>query len=375
MAGISKNTVTLTVAGKTYAGWEDVSITRGIEQASGGFELTVSNRWPGQGHPWRIREGDACTLAIGDDPLVTGYVDEVESTLDERAHGVRISGRDRSADLIDCSAIHKPDQWSGIALDRLATILAAPFGVTVSVEADVGAPIPTAKLQHGETAWEAIERFARMRALLVVSDGRGGLVLTRAGKGRQATDAIVEGQNAKALSLRASGAERFSEYLVKGQRSAATDEDDDAARRVSGRAVDRGISRYRPMLVLAEGQSDGASAADRAAWEASVRAGRATRGTARLAGWRQSDGALWPLNGLVMVTSPQLDLNDELLIAEVRNSISDHEGSITELSLARADAYRVLREVAKGKGIGATASLPDNTQLIVGSDYLGGGGK
>lgn len=372
MAGISSNAVTLTVSGRTYAGWEDVAVRRSIEQASGGFELTVSNRWPGQGQPWRIREGDACTLAIGDDVLITGYVDEVESTMDERAHGVRVSGRDRASDLIDCSAIHKPDQWSGITLDRLAAILAAPFGVSVSLETDVGAPIPTAKLQQGETAWEAIERFARMRALLAISDGRGGLVLTRAGKGPSATDAIVEGRNVKGLSLRASAAERFSEYVVKGQRSAAADEDDDAARRVSGRVVDRGVSRYRPMLVLAEGQSDGASAADRAAWEASVRAGRATRGTARLAGWRQSDGSLWPLNGLVKVTSPQLDLDDELLIAEVVNQINVHEGSITELSLARADAYRVLREVPKGKGVGAAASLPDTTQLIVGADYLGG---
>lgn len=367
------NQVTLKVGGTAYAGWTELSVSRGIEQAAGGFEIAVTNRWAGQAKPVPIKAGDECALVVGADTLITGYVDEVEASLEESNHAIRITGRDRAADLIDCSAIHSPDQWTAIKLDRLAGILAQPFGVAVTAETDVGAPLPTVKLQQGETAWEAIERHARMRALLVISDGHGGLLLTRAGHGLKAKDALVEGDNLKAVSITASIAERFSDYAVKGQRSAASDDDDDAARRVSGKAKDEGVARYRPLLVLAEGESDGISAADRAAWEAAVRAGRATRVSATLGGWRQSDGALWPLNGLVRVKSPLLDIDTELLIAEIKLTLNATRGSTAELSLARADAYRVLPTVAKGKGTGVAGSLPDNTQLVIGGDFLSGG--
>jgi len=58
-----------------------------------------------------------------------------------------------------------------------------------------------------------------MRAVLPVSDGQGGLLLTAAGKGGRAYSALVEGENIKHINRVKSQKDRFSQYVVKGQQS------------------------------------------------------------------------------------------------------------------------------------------------------------
>ena len=67
---------------------------------------------------------------------------------------------------------------------EVARELAAPFGIQVRADVDVGEPLLKVALNPGQRAWELIEELCRYRALLPVSDGRGGLVLTRAGRAR-----------------------------------------------------------------------------------------------------------------------------------------------------------------------------------------------
>ena len=121
--------------------------------------------------------------------VITGYVDDVSPAYSATGHDVTVDGRDATSqgDLVDCSAIHQPGEWrvSG-TLEAIVTILAKPFGIPVKAECDTGTAFRKFRIEEGETAFEAIERACRMRAVLAAGDGKGGLRIIRAGSGRAA---------------------------------------------------------------------------------------------------------------------------------------------------------------------------------------------
>lgn len=366
-----QDTLALYVGGKIYGGWKDMQVNASIETISGEFDLGYFYSWSGQNTAWAIREDDACEVRIGSDVVLTGYVDEADESLDAVNHSLQVTGRDKTGDLVDCSAIHTPDQWNNQTLPAIAAIVCRPFGVTVKAETDCGAAFPTVKVQPGETVFALIERLCRMRAVLPVSDGKGGLLLTAAGKGGRAYSALVEGQNLLSVSLKRSQKSRHSEYIVKGQQSGLAalgggtvevlstsgEVTTRAAAPTSGRAKDAGITRYRPLLIVAEAEASGQSPATRALWEATVRAGRGLRVEATVQGWRQGNGALWWPNQFVYVQSPTLGLEDTLLIASCAYGCSEG-GTITSLSLARPEAFKLLPQKTKATG------LPAGTEII-----------
>ncbi|HEX7124678.1 MAG TPA: hypothetical protein VF406_02740 [Thermodesulfobacteriota bacterium] len=329
--------VTLTVNGQRYGGWTSLEVTRSLEAIAGTFTLAVTERWPEAPVRRAIHRGDRCTVAIGDDVVLTGWVDAPRRGFDARGRTVTIRGRDATGDLVDCSAVHTPGQWRNRRLEQIAADLCRPFGIPVRRATDTGAPFRDVALHTGETVFEALERLCRHRAVLLVSDGQGGLVLTRAGTRRVST-VLAEGENLLAAELEDSERERYSRYVVKGQHAGDDTVGGGAAAEPQGEARDPGVKRDRPLIVLAEDQGDAGSFRERAQWEANVRAGRGTQGTATVQGWRDATGALWTPNTLVHVRSTTLEVDGPLLITSVTYHLSE-QGSTTTLTLTRREAF------------------------------------
>ncbi len=367
-----RDRVWLEVGERAYGGWKSVSVEGSIETIAGGFSIGMADpkdsriKVPAEVVTWPVVPGDACRVLIGDDPVIVGWIDDAEPELSPDNHNLTVTGRDRTADLVDCSAVHSPDEWN-LHLEEVSRILCRDFGIEVSVrDISTGAAFKPFKLQPDETAFAAIERMCRMRAVLPMSDGVGGLVLTRAGSATTGSP-IIEGKNLLWAKAHYSQKDRFSQYIVKGQ-TLDTGQGSEAAATVKATARDGGVKRYRPLVVLAEDLAEGTSPQERAQWEASVRAGRATRVSVKVQGWRQEDGKLWPLNGLVPVQIPTLGIEATLLIVS-RRVVLDENGSTTELELARADAYRLLPEVPKGN---KATGLPPGTEVVTDEKQLKG---
>jgi prophage tail gpP-like protein len=332
--------VTLRIGGRGFAGWLDVGITRAMDAAAGTFRLAVTDRWSGQDSAWPIRSGDACDVAIGADLIIRGYAELVRMRLESGSRSIEVQGRDRSCDLVDCSALHTPDEWRQLDLLALANVLGKPFNIITRAQVPVGEAFATVKLDQGETALEALQRHARLRQLLVMPDGLGGLLLTRAGADR-AQVALVEGANLLQVEATRDDSERFSQYVVKGQTGYSDDTDGDTEAHVSARATDAGIARYRPLLMSCEGDSTSATVKARAIWEANVRLGRALQVNATVQGWRQSPtGPLWTPNLRVTVRAPSMRLDEELLIREVTFTRGS-TGTTTQLALVPPQAFAV----------------------------------
>ncbi|MGL6223899.1 MAG: phage baseplate assembly protein [Steroidobacteraceae bacterium] len=354
--------IELLVDGKLYGGWMSASVNRAMNAAAGAFTLAVTDRWTPSAEVWAIEPGDLCELRVDGEVVITGFVDMVKPQFTKDGRSINVQGRDRSGDMVDCSAVHTPDQWKNIGLLKLAEILAKPFGIAVKADADLGGVFPLVKLQQGETALEAINRHAKMRKVLLMPDGKGGILLTRTGSKRAAVP-LIQGQNILSASGTLDWSERFSVYVVKGQASYREETDGKAESHAVATVNDAYMMRYRPLLVVNDTETSNATAKDRAVWEANTRLGKSAQAAITVQGWRQTPGGpLWEPNLLVPVEAPWLSLSGEMLISQVTFDIDDNGGTTTTLDIMPPQAFepeapdgkqkKKPKRAGKGKGGG-----------------------
>lgn len=349
--------VKLVVNHVEYSGWETIEITRSLETLCGSFQMSVSERWNGQTEPWPIREGDECTVYIGDETLIVGYVDRRSMSISANQHTFTVAGRDRAGDLIDCSSVLDAWEFNGVTVLKIVTMVAEQFGVGVTVQDGVELP-PTPKrivINPGETAYDVIDRATRLAGLFAMSDAKGGIVLTKAGAGRAVTP-LIEGQNILEATADYDASQRYSRYIVNGQQAGGDLLFGIAAADVRAEASDINVQRpSRVLMIRGEGSITIKQAQDRANWEATVRCARAETLNVTVQGWRQANGRLWPVNSLVTIQAPYLGVDGDWLISEVTYSLSA-SGTLTELTLRPAAAYLPEPEVPENEAKDAAES-------------------
>lgn len=332
--------ISLLVNGRQYSGWKTARVTRGLESLCGGFELSVSERWEAGSVPWPIYEEDECTLKLGSETVITGYVDKRSLAYGAGEHSLSVSGRDKAGLLVDSSLSSGPWEFYGVPALTVAQRVCSPFGVAVTVAPGLTIPTPPEKVavSPGDSPHDVLERLCRVCGVLAVSDGRGGVQLMRPGTARAATE-LVEGENILAASADFDSSSRFHRYVVLGQHVGTDTWSGGGAAGVIGSATDANVKRTaRVLVVRPEGNVTPAHAARRAAWEATVRASRADSVTVTVQGWTQGNGALWPVNALVRVRSPHLGIDGDMLISQTVFSVGE-DGTKTTLTLRGPNAF------------------------------------
>ena len=356
------NECTLVVDGMAYAGWTRLEVQRSLEQIAGGFVLQLASTYPGQ-EPIALREGLPCQVRLGEDVVITGFIDDLETDDTETSSSVRLAGRDRTGDLVDCSAVHKSGQWRGAKLERIVADIAQPFHIDVVVASgtDTGEVFKRFALEEGEKAFDAIDRACRLRGVLVTSTPDGNLLLTTASSTSTEVH-LEEGVNMRKFNSRHSWKERHSEIIIKGQMAGDDHEYGAAAAHLKATAKDAEIDRYRPLIVVAEHGTTTKALGERAQWEVAVRMGRGKRGGCTVVGWRTGKdgqvGPLWQPNMLVQVKSARMRLDMELLIVGCTYQLTE-QGRSTELSFARPEAFALVDGIGKSR---LNAKLNDKTQ-------------
>lgn len=333
--------IIVAINGTNYGGWKAAEVTRSMDSVCGGFSVEVFDRWESQSIPREIRPGDACQVLLGDEPVITGYVDVVRPSISDEEHKITVSGRDRTCDLVDSSAEIESFEVFDQTLDALAVMLCEPFGIDVKVQTDVGNPFAKFAVQPGETVFACIERAAKRRGVLCTTDGEGNLVLSARGDFIAAGDAVVEGRNLLSGSAEYNHQDRFRDYKVHAQMPSFFDGASDPVHDQIGVARDTNMMRHRPLILTCESWADPADVEIRAKNECAYRAGESSRVNIQVAGWRQSGGSLWRPRLKLPVTSSSLYIadNTELVVRTVRYTFSDGDGRKAELEMTRPDAY------------------------------------
>ncbi len=360
--------VTLTVRGQKWGGWQGVRITRGIERCPSDFALTLSERWPDQPGEMFALAGDPVIVSIGDDPVITGYIDRVMPTLSARGHEIHVLGRGRCADLVDCSAIADNSQFVLRSVFDIATMVAAPYNIKV-VQTDTGTAvlpnqprandggiIPQLNVTLVDTPWAIIEQITRFAALLAYEDTAGNVVLSSVGT-RKHVSGFEQGVNVQAASAHFGADMRYSEYTAvalaidiqtesglprpTGTMSPANrvatvhDEPASAFKRHDG------TPRRRPLIIVSE-QGNGSLdvVKIRANWEAARRLGRSQAVTVTCDTWHDAAGRLWTPNMTADVVLPRVHIDGKgWLISEVTFSVDTTRGRVADVTLMPKQAF------------------------------------
>ncbi|ECE1103685.1 baseplate protein [Salmonella enterica] len=355
------NNVELKVDGKIFSGWTSVTVNRSIETMAGYFDLGVNVQTSTDLSS--LAPGKPFTLSIDGQTVITGYTDGRRRQMGADSMKITIAGRDKTADLIDCAAIYKGGQWKKRTLEQIARDLCQPYDVAVRWEltdAESAAPFTSFTLDHSETVYEALGRAARARGVLITSNAAGDLVFTRADESH--SDRLVLGENLLSVDFDEDYRDRFSEYTVKGHgRSNGKVGDTVDARTIvsqKGTATDSAITRYRPMIILADSKIDAQSATARALREQRRRLAKSVTFEAQLDGWTRSNGQIWMPNILAEIDASKFAIQTgPLLVSKVVLTLDDREGVKTTLTLAPRDGFLVpVEKDRKGKSSGSNAS-------------------
>lgn len=70
--------------------------------------------------------------------MLTGYIDDFIPSYDADNVEIRVMGRDKTGDLVDCSVVHSSGKWKGVRLEQVAADVCCPFGITVITETPTG---------------------------------------------------------------------------------------------------------------------------------------------------------------------------------------------------------------------------------------------
>ena len=331
--------IALRIGDTDWLGWLHANVMMTMDAVAGSFTVGLTDRWPGGGPARPIKPFAPCRLLLDDEPLITGYIDRVSPNGTHDDHTVTITGRDKTSDLVDCAAT---GEWHGLKLDAIVAQIAKPLGISVRKDVDVGAPFERFRIQEGEQAWPAIDRACKARGVLAVADGNGNVLLTRAKMSSgDPAPLILGGKDGNVLSFSGdfSAEERFSVYTIKAQQGGLAGTPEDRAH-VIAEARDIGVTRYRPMTIIARDRMDAAAAKTQVQWECNVRRGRATRATYTLAGWRTASGKIWRPNTIVRVRddSRWMSIDSDLIVVSVRLEVSG-DGMLTTLDLTDPSAY------------------------------------
>lgn len=320
--------ITVAAGGGLWTAFRRVMVRASFQDAARSFQLEVAAEPGAAATAWMFKAGTEIDILSNGALMCRGYVDRYQPTLGEHDTAeVSISGRSKSQDFIDSSAVHDTNQFKnkdpqeiGAALDK--------FGVGIATDEQLK-KVPIYRITPGETAYRCVEKLCREQGVFVVGQADGSIKLTKGGKQRHA-GGLIERVNIKKIEADHNWSGRHSDVIVRGQKPYGHGED---ALQIEGIARDAELGRYRPVIVIHDGDTDKDRAKKRAATRRDRESGNSLKANVTVQGHHDDGGTLWEPGNLVFVDSQFADIQQDMAIETVTFSQDRKEGSIAVLSL------------------------------------------
>jgi prophage tail gpP-like protein len=336
--------VQLLLNGEIYSGWKSVKIGRSLDMLANTFELTLTDNQAAKART--IKLGSPCRVRIDGETIITGYVDRIRPSYNGKSRSLEVSGRSKTADLVDCSI--PPDDLDGVqqnqqTLLQLAQYVCGKIRLKARSEINDLLPIEVAVAEAEQTLFEFLEKHSGAAGVMLLSDTDGNLVITR-GSTQRIDTALILGKNIEEAEGEFNHRDRFSSYLITGQQVGSDNSYGESAAHVSGVSYDT-MMRYRPTTIIGD-NLDLQQAKRQAEWKRNVHYGRSRQATYIVNGWRHAND-LWRPNRNVLVCDEWMgftgkDGKGEWLMIGTVEYLFDNRGERTRLTVMPREAYDLI---------------------------------
>ena len=217
-------------------------------------------------------------------------------------------------------------------------------------------PFNSSEIQSGKigsTYFSFIDKLAKLRQVILTTDGQGNIVIDRSSQRRIKTVLLSQYGNNQSNILSSSSTfdntKRFSVYRSYSQGNPLGNIDDpqtpsQLSNRLGTTAFDKQIRPTRQYNFITDSSSSDANLKNRAAWEANIRRAQSRIFNCTVKGFvATNDNIIWQPNLLVEVSDEFSNTQGLFLIKDVTYRISTG-GEFTDLALVTKDAFTLQAE-------------------------------
>ncbi len=337
----------LSVNGAFFRDWKTVLVYLCIKEANNYFRFTVSEGKPiaKEMGAMRIRPGDTCTVTLGGEYAIGGYIWTRQVAYTATHHGVELTGKSSTALSVPASAMVKGGEMTNVNYLQFATKILEPLGLTATPKDNISQEkIPRVNV-HGQSVWEALEKTGRgLNINLGTNPKNGSDYWLMTPRYKSHSGRVVEGQNIL------EGREIISQVFGSGPYMSLAQAAPTPAKYgypVTAGPFSSGMNDFAknlgvgampmPIMSLTETPGTQGNADSRTGMEQASIAAEQIKVEVVVQGWfrdGKGGGGLWQPTDRVSVLSPMLIMyNKELICRSVTFTQDDRNGTRTTLEL------------------------------------------
>jgi prophage tail gpP-like protein len=326
--------VSVLVGGTRYTAFIRAQVRASYKEAARAFTLSIAAETGASATNAIFHAGAEVEVYLTDDLVLRGYVDQKEPHLGPREATIRVTGRSKSADLIDGIANHLTGFFEKKNPQEIGAELAKEYGTTFKTDQRLKTIDPSYLVTPGGSIFREVEKLTRRQGMTMTGLADGDVMITKPNGDRHG-GGLIEGQNIIVINANHNWSNRYSKYSFKGQRPVGS-----GARRLHmvATAKDTAVSRHRVKVGIYDDDGDITDLKMLAESHRNRSAGEALKASVSVQGFRDEAGAVWQPGKLIWTESPYADIAQDMLI-EAADFSQGPEGSITLLSLVDPRAY------------------------------------
>lgn len=368
------NKLSVEIKGSLFTSWSSVSVTRTIDSICGTFDINCFFDYTKvkKGMPFKISDTvklemiaiDPSTNRETKHPVMLGYIENVDINCGNGGMTVNISGRDVTADLVDCNFVQEDStlSWKGLTpydltmklvdgLNHMKYLFDKQHTIQVAVAttkalqqpSDIEAGSAIVTIEKDEVIADKILEIAKNNGYMVITNEMGFLVLQSKSDGRmreklQLSVGKPQNNNVLAVSHNLDYTQRYSTLVLTGHKENKKSEiaDKGASSAIELIRHDPYVGRYRPLVVTSTTNKE---LDDEMLMRFNLNTASVSTISIKTQGCVNTENELWRVNNLVGVDLKDVSLPvGDMLIKKITFSIGA-EGSYTDMELIHEDAY------------------------------------